>query len=174
MRFLLRSSALFLLLGACNESAPAVVPSVAPAEPAAPAQPVAQAEPDKPAAPAEPTDSVVDPSFELKLVSAGPYKSGELGSFQVSLKPRGEYHINQDYPMKVSVNVGEAAVSLPKKQLQKADAAEYGENVARFDVPFTAEKPGEHKVQCEVDFAVCTPETCVPDTRTLALALPVE
>jgi hypothetical protein len=41
-------------------------------------------------------------------------------------------------------------------------------------VPFTPSAVGTHRVEAKVSFAVCTPETCVPDTRTLSLALPVQ
>ena len=63
---------------------------------------------------------------------------------------------------------------MAKSQLERPDAAEFGEKAARFDVPFTPAQAGEHTVQAKVRFAVCTPETCVPDERTLALAIAVK
>jgi hypothetical protein len=169
------------LYAGCGDSKPAAEPAAPPAaaEPGtAPAKapaPAAPAEPKAAAPAAEPTDRVDDPTFELKAVPAGPYKSGAVSSFQVSLTPKGEYHVNQDYPMKISVSTKAGdALSLPKLELTKADAAEFAESVARFDVPFTATAAGAHTVECNVQFAVCTPETCIPDERTLALALPVE
>jgi hypothetical protein len=139
------------------------------AEVAAPSQ--VAAPPEQPEAP--PSDRVEDPTFELMAKPAGPYKPGELGSFAVSLTPRGEYHINQDFPMTVSVEPS-AALDFPKAKLGKPEAAEYGENLARFDVPFTAKTAGSHTTLAKVRFAVCTPENCVPDERTLAVVLPVE
>ncbi|MFN9811312.1 MAG: enoyl-CoA hydratase-related protein, partial [Deltaproteobacteria bacterium] len=53
-----------------------------------------------------------------------------------------------------------------------SEAAEFSETVARFEVPFTA-TPGHHELRALVDFAVCTPESCMPDSRTLAIALDV-
>lgn len=149
------------------ETAPqeAAEPGVAP--PAAkPAEP--------PAAPAAvASDRVEDPTFELAAAPAGPYAPGKLGSFAISLKPRGEYHINQDFPMSVSLQ-SNAGIEFPKAKLDKPQAAEFGEKLARFDVPFTAKTAGAHKVEALVKFAVCTPENCVPDERTLAVVLPVE
>jgi hypothetical protein len=40
-------------------------------------------------------------------------------------------------------------------------------------VPFTAKSAGDQKLMCNVKFAVCTDENCVPDERNLALALAV-
>lgn len=150
-------------------------PAAAQMPPKAAAAGPAQAEPGpaEPAQAAVPTDRVEDPTFELAAVPAGPYAPGKLGSFAVSLKPRGEYHINQDYPMSVSVSPS-AAVDFPKAELEKPEAAQFDEQVARFDVPFTPKSAGSHTIEAKVRFAVCTPENCVPDERTLAVVLPVE
>ena len=168
----LPSSLLLLLaLGCGGGSSPA---SPVPAE--APKPPVVQAAPPPaptPAPAAAATDHVEDPSFELAAVPVGPYTAGKLGSFGVSLKPRGVYHVNQEYPISISLHADDA-VSLPKAELAKTDAATFGEKLARFDVPFTAAKAGSHRVEAKVRFAVCTPENCVPDERTLALMLPVQ
>lgn len=139
--------------------APAAQPAPAPAAPAAPAAP--------------PSERVDDPTFELAAVAAGPYAAGKLSSFAVSLKPRGEYHVNQDYPMSISITPS-AGVEFPKTQIGKPEAAEFGDNIARFDVPFTGKAAGKHTITANVKFAVCTPENCVPDERTLAVVLPVE
>jgi len=137
-------------------------PSAAAAEKAAPAK-----------APAPATDRVDDPSFELAAVPGGPYAVGQLGSFAVSLKPRGEYHINQDYPIAISLRPP-AGMNLPRSEFKKADAAVFGEKLARFDVPLTPQEKGAQRLEANVRFAVCTPETCIPDERTLALVLTVE
>jgi uncharacterized lipoprotein NlpE involved in copper resistance len=170
---------ILLALVGCNqqsESAPAAAePAPAPAAPTEPAAKAAPAQPDEAeeAAEAEPTDKVEDPSFALTLSPVGEYEAGKLGSLAVSLEPRGEYHINQDYPMSIELT-GPEGVSFPKPKLDKPDAAQFDDKVARFDVPFTAAAAGEHQIQAKVKFAVCTPETCVPDERTLALAVAVK
>lgn len=166
-----------LPLAACGSQAseaPAAAPEPAPAPAEAP-KPTAEApaEAPKAEAPKELTDTIEDPSFELKLVPSGPYAAGKLASFGVSLVPKGEYHVNQDFPMTIAIKAPDG-VTLPKAKLEKGDAAEFAEKKARFDVPFTAAAAGEHRVECDINFAVCTPETCVPDERTLALNLAVE
>jgi hypothetical protein len=162
------TTVLFLLaLSACNTAEPAK-----PAEPAAPAAP-APTEAAKAAAPAAPTSRIDDPTFTLRLAEAGPYKAGELGRVVLHLEPRGEYHVNQDYPIEISVKA-DAETTLPKAKLERADAAEFGEKGAKFEVPFTAKTAGERKVECNVKFAVCTEANCVPDERDLTLALAVQ
>lgn len=116
---------------------------------------------------------VDDPAFELRADADGPYSSGELGQFAITLTPRGEYHVNQEYPISVELEAP-AEVGLTKSELERGDTAEFDERQARFDVPFTPTGAGEHHVSAKVSFAVCTPENCVPDERTLALVLPVQ
>lgn len=163
--FVTLSACLLFALSACGgdkEAAPApAAPVPAPAAPA----------PAAPAAAAEASDRVEDASFELALKPTGPYAAGKVQSFAVSLKPRGEYHVNQDYPFSVSLTA--EGVTFPKAELGKSDAAKFDDHAVELDVPFTAEA-GKHTVNAHVKFAVCTPETCVPDERTLALALAVE
>jgi len=140
-------------------------PSAAALEQVAPAK--------APAAPVPATERVDDASFELAAVPGGPYAVGQLGSFAVSLKPRGEYHINQDYPITISVRPA-PGLNLPRSEFKKADAAVFGEKLARFDVPLTPQQKGDQRLEANVRFAVCTPETCIPDERTLALVLTVQ
>ena len=154
--------------------------------PAADEEPVAEAEPAEdeapPEEPAEPEACTVDaeaaavaedPSFELRASAAGPYAPGEEGTFNIELTPRGVYHVNQDFPMTVRPCAPEG-VALASAEMGPEDAAERSEERARYAVPFTAENAGEHRVSAIVDFAVCTPENCMPERRTIALLLPVE
>lgn len=116
---------------------------------------------------------VVDEGFELRASTGGPYRAGELGRFGITLSGRDGWHVNQDFPIRVELTAP-SGVSFPKPALERPDAAEFGEERARFDVPFTPGAAGEHRVQAKVSFAVCTEENCVPDERTLAVLLPVQ
>jgi hypothetical protein len=140
-------------------------PSAEPAAPQAPAPtPAAAAEAPKP--------SADDTSFHLALESDPNYSAGQAGTVRLVLLARGGYHVNQDYPIRVDLTAP-SAVKLTKQSLGKADAAQFGEESARFDLGFSAEK-GAHELLATVDFAVCTKETCVPDQRKLAVALNVQ
>jgi hypothetical protein len=157
-----------------DNAAQTAEPSAAPL-----AQPVAQAEAVKPVAVAAAApktaapSSIEDTGFSLQLTEAGPYKAGELARFVVKLEPRGVFHINQEYPIEIALT-GDADTVFPKASLARADAAHFDEKSARFDVPFTAKAPGDHKLLANVKFAVCTAENCVPDERDLALAVAVK
>ena len=125
-----------------------------------------------PQAAAAPTPSIEDKTFKLALVSDPEYTAGAPAKLKLVLEARGGYHVNQDYPIRVDLKAP-AAVKLDKTSLGKADAAEFGEPSAKFEVPFTAQS-GAHQLTADVDFAVCTPETCMPDQLTLAVSLHVK
>lgn len=154
--------ALVLLIGCGGEEA------ANPTEP----QPEVEA---APVVQAEPGPRVEDPTFELVATASGPYTAGEQGTFEIRLVPRGEYHVNVDplFPFAIAL-AGPEPVRFAEASLDREDAAEFTEQRARFAVPFTPGAAGEHRVTATVDFAVCTPSTCLPEQRTLALVLPVQ
>jgi hypothetical protein len=162
------------LCAACgSKEEPAASAAVAEATPSpAAAAPVAAA-PVAAAPDAEAKERVDDPTFALTVRPAGSYKAGSLGNLVIELESRGEYHINQDYPTKITVAPA-TGLSVPKATLAKADAAVFEERKAKFEVPFMAEAAGSYRVLAKVAFAVCTEQTCVPDERNLALAINVE
>lgn len=145
--------------------------------PPTPAEPAANGHPGTPA----PTDvaptafdgaTVRDVGFELRATAGGPYHAGQAGTFGVTLTPGAGYHVNEEYPIRVELTAP-AEVTLPKATLARADAADFGPTKAHFEVPFTAAVEGERRVQLTVGFAVCTPERCMPDERTLSVVLPI-
>lgn len=136
--------------------------------PSAPAPAVLAA---KPAEPLKPTPTVEDNTFKLSLSTAAGYAGGKEGALSVTLEARGGYHVNQEYPIRVDLKAP-GDVKLEKTSLGRSDAAQFSEQSARFDLPFSA-TAGSHDLTAVVDFAVCTKETCLPDQRTVALALQV-
>lgn len=154
------SLAMSLLLAACasgEEGAPAEAQENTKAAP----EPAAEAPKPKEEAPLGP--SVDDTTFVLALSRTSPE------ALELRLEGRGGYHVNQDYPFKVELS-GSEGVTLPKASFGKDDAAEFSEERARVQVPVEVGE-GAQEVTAKVRFAVCTAETCVPDKRTLKLAL---
>ncbi len=156
-----------LLAGACGEDDPDPGASTGGGEPTEAPPEAPPAEPEGPPGPL-----AEDPTYELRATAGGPYTAGEAGTFQIQLTPRGDYHVNQDFPIEIALS-GPDGMTLPTASLGNSDAAELTEERARFDVGFTPAAAGEQTVTAEVDFAVCTPQACFPEHRTLALALAV-
>jgi hypothetical protein len=153
---------------ACSEPAADAPPDPAPSATAAPEDPPADAPPDLQAA-----TSRQGETYNLSVSGQEHYAAGELGSFGIVLAPRGEWHVNQEYPIHVELAAADG-VTLPKTELERVDAAEFAEAGARFDVPFTAAAAGSPRVAAKVSFAMCTEENCMFEEQTVALALPVQ
>lgn len=142
-------------------------------EPPPSAQPGQAAQTPPPAPPATVGPVVTDTGFEIRATAEPTYTAGQAAAFGISLSPRANYHVNQEYPIHITLRAPNG-VTLQKTELARADAAEFTERLARFSVPFTAGAAGSTRVEAEVDFAVCTPENCMPDRRTVAVNIAVQ
>ncbi len=150
-----------------SASNPSKPPSAAPSGAAAP-KPSDEADSEQLA-----PDHVRTKTYHLRAIAETQYQKGKLGQLSVELKPREGWHVNMDYPFSVEVMTSEG-VQVPKQRLEKADAVSYSEGGVRLDVPFTPQAVGERELRMEVDFAVCTPDSCVPDRRRLAVRFRVD
>ncbi len=120
-----------------------------------------------------PTSTINESNFVLSVSPVADYTVGKAGSVKVALTPKGKFHINQEYPMAIELTEN-SSVTFAKNKLGREDAKVYQENQAEFDVALTPNAAGETQVLAKVSFAVCTPENCMPDERTLALTLAVK
>lgn len=150
---------LVLLAAACTreQPAPAAEPKQAPLA-------------TKPAEPLKP--AIEDTTFRLALEAPEALAADQPASAALTLEARGGYHVNQDYPIRVDFK-GAPGLKLEKASLERADATQFSDEKAAFAVPFSA-AGGSYDLTATVDFAVCTKETCVPDQRTVAVALQVK
>lgn len=181
MRTLLVASSLFF--AACGQDAanePPVPPTEAngPAEGDAPAEANAEPAAEEPAAEPAPAAEAAGPrvndeSFVLELRGQEQYTAGALAQVGVHIDCQGDWHLNEDFPTSVQIEAVDG-LGLAQTSLNKGGAAEFGESSARFDVPFTPTAAGEHQVQARVSFAVCSEQSCVPKTHTVALAVNVQ
>jgi hypothetical protein len=132
----------------------------------------AEAAPKEPPAPAGPR--IETGAFLLAMAPAQTkYTVGKPGEVEIALEGRGEWHVNQEYPIRIDVTAPDAA-GLEKRELLKDDAAEFGEKKVRFLAPVAPSAAGEHEVTCDVSFAMCTDENCVLERRTVAMQLEVK
>lgn len=154
-----RIATLVILAAACSREQPAAAPAEEPK-----LAPLVT----KPADPPKP--SVEDTTFRLAL-EAPAAAPDQPATAELTLEARGGYHVNQEYPIRVDLKAP-PGLKLEKTSFERADATAFSEERAAFKLPFTAAS-GSYDLTATVDFAVCTKETCVPDQRTVALALQV-
>jgi hypothetical protein len=124
---------------------------------------------DEPAGP-----SIETGSFLLAVAPAQPgYAVGKAGQVEIALEGRGEWHVNQEYPIRVDLKAA-PGVTLTKNELVKDDAKEFGEDRVRFLAAVEPSAAGDHAVTCDVSFAMCTEENCILEKRTVVMQLKVE
>ena len=89
-------------------------------------------------------------------------------SLAVELRGAGHFHVNEQYPVVLELDVRDGSTEKPS--LRRADAAEYTQAVARFTVPVV--RAGARTVVLgRMRFAVCSAENCVPESRNFAVAI---
>lgn len=96
-------------------------------------------------------------SIEIKAPKAA--KVGEKVNAEIRLNALGEYKINAEYPIKLSVK---ALAELNPKDLifAKKDAKTFEKKLVVFMPTHTPTKVGEFKSEAEFKFSVCTAKHC--------------
>ncbi|MCB9667428.1 MAG: hypothetical protein H6715_04820 [Myxococcales bacterium] len=92
--------------------------------------------------------------------------------FDIILEAKGRWHLNKEFPTELTVLNPPADVKFRKTTLGPVDAIVFSEPKFHFQVSFRA-SAGDYPIKAKLAFAVCTPETCVPEERTVELLLHV-
>jgi hypothetical protein len=116
------------------------------------------------------TARVDEPTFALALSAPERVSTSTPVAAVLSIEGRGIYHVNHEYPLHVVLR-SSPGVALAHTELGTGNAAELTPARARFDLPFTCRAPGTHRIEADVEFALCTEDECIPEARTIALTL---
>src|SRR5207244_2909039 len=114
------------------------------------------------AAPSAPAEAK---RYSLTVEAPKEAKVGKKSQFRIVLKALAGFHINQEFP--VEITLAAAHVKLLKGKLAKADAQRFTQEEAHFDAEFTPEAAGEAEFSAKARFAVCTDKDCFPVRETL-------
>jgi hypothetical protein len=110
-----------------------------------------------------------DTSFKV-AVTAPAATAGAPTIAKISVTPGAGWKMNLEYPTKLKLTAPEG-VATPKPVLEVTDVARLDEGELAFDVKLTPARAGTFKVDGELKFAVCTPDTCDPKKQTVAIEL---
>jgi hypothetical protein len=158
--------------GEANRAAPMVAepPIAAPGERiAAPGEPAPSRDVGIPAA----APAGKDASFAVAVQVPDSVAAGSAATASVKVTPGAGYKVNQEYPIKLTLDPTEG-VSADKAVLGKADVAAFDEHQLAFAVKLTPTKAGTYTINGKVAFAVCTAATCDPKTEKIAINLVVK
>lgn len=110
---------------------------------------------------------VEEPSFVVEVLPPAEAAVEQPFTARVVLRPKGEYHLNDEFPTVLDVKPP-AGVTVVKAKQTREDAAKWGPLEAVFEVKGTPAAAGEHRFEATFRFAVCTETTCDPKKTSLA------
>jgi hypothetical protein len=158
--YLVVLSGLTLLASGCSQSEAATPRSGAVESPVAPTQ--------------GGKSKIEDAIYSLEMRSTGAYKAGQEGAVEVTLVPKGDYHINDKYPIKFKVaDPAPEGVSFPRPLLKREDGV-FEDKKGVLKVPFVAAKTGTAKVAGVLSFSMCSTGNCVMQKQELEAVVDVQ
>ena len=98
---------------------------------------------------------------------------GEKGKVVVVVEPLEKgIHVNRDFPLKYKVEPT-AGLKVEKNEWKRGDAVDPGAENPRFEIPVVGVAKGAQQVAVLMRFAICSDSWCVPQTRTVTVAIDV-
>ncbi|WAS91451.1 hypothetical protein [Nannocystis punicea] len=89
----------------------------------------------------------------------------------VKVTAKGAYHINKEYPTKLSLTAPDG-VTLDRDKLT-AQNAKITEKVLKFEIGLTAATAGKKTITGELKGAVCTENDCIPFSEKVSIEVGV-
>ncbi len=111
-------------------------------------------------------------NYDLSIKSPAA-KAKEKTTATIEIKPKGDFHMNLDYPTKLTIKAPDGVKVEKEKQLGK-EAAKFDKEAAKFEVAFTADSPGKKTITGELKFAVCSADKCAPQKETISFDVEVK
>jgi hypothetical protein len=108
--------------------------------------------------------------LNIKAPSA---KANERSVVKVSIAPKGAYHVNTEYPVKLALTAPDG-VKLEKETQAKDDAKRFEKAGLDFEVGFVAGSAGKKTFTGKLKFAVCTDTDCKPTTEQVSFDVDVK
>jgi uncharacterized protein YaiE (UPF0345 family) len=100
-------------------------------------------------------------------------QKGQRAVATVSVAPKGDYHINTAYPVKLTITAP-AGVTLEKAKQTNSDAKSFDSHNLDFDVAFVSNASGTKSFSGELDFAVIDDSNERPTRETVAFNVAVK
>jgi hypothetical protein len=104
-------------------------------------------------------------SVESKPTKA---KVGKAAQLVVAVKAKGTFHLNQEYPHKLTLDGVPEGVRVEKTDLKRGDA-ELDEHSLTFKLEATPEKAGRHVIKATLKTSVCDEKQCILKSEKLSL-----
>lgn len=112
--------------------------------------------------------------YLVEMKPAVSYKAGQEGTVEISIAPKGEYKINDKYPLKFkAAEAADSSVKYTKPLLKREDGV-FEAKKGSLQVPFVASRSGKAKVSGVLSLSVCSEMNCIMDKVELELEVDVK
>jgi hypothetical protein len=109
---------------------------------------------------------------ELKPVAS--YKAGQEGTVEIAIAAKGEYKINEKYPLKFKASEpADGSVKFAKAVLKREDGT-FETHKGSLKVAFTPSKSGKTTVSGVLSLSVCSEKNCMMDKVELETTVDVQ
>jgi len=106
-------------------------------------------------------------NYKMELKAPPSAKKGEKAAAKIHVEGTGEFHMNLEFPAKLTVEAP-TGVTLDKAKQTRRDAVKFEKSGADFAIGFISEDTGKKSFKGEFKFAVCTDNNCSPTTEKIA------
>ena len=110
-------------------------------------------------------------SFSAYMSGSGAYKAGQAGNVTAVANALGDYHVNQEYPYKFTLNAAPLGVSYGETVVRNVSRSE---KRAAISIPFTPSSAGTVTISGVYSLSVCTSSNCVIEKVPLSVTVKVE
>jgi hypothetical protein len=112
-------------------------------------------------APPAPTPNDRTPRYAVEFDTPAA-AAGKPSVVKVRVEPRGDFHMNLDYPVTLDMTAP-TGVDMSASRQRSADAERFDDQGLVFAVPFTPKSRGDKHFAGTVEFAVCGELSCAPE-----------
>ncbi|MEZ4302603.1 MAG: hypothetical protein R3B70_47185 [Polyangiaceae bacterium] len=107
--------------------------------------------------------------YKVEMKLSGACAAGKECKAEISLESKGEFHINDKYPLKMKLSDPAPDGVSYTKAIVKKDDGKFEEKKGTLPVGFTLAKAGKAKVAGTFSFSVCSDANCVMEKLDLEL-----
>lgn len=112
-------------------------------------------------------------SYTVKLASPAKVAVGAKGSATLEITPKKGWHLNDEFPYKLTV-AAPAGAKVAKPEQGKKDTVSFSHEKMKWAIDFEASAAGDKAFTGKVKFAVCTETSCDPKKEELAFNVKVQ
>jgi len=112
--------------------------------------------------------------YLIELKPAGNYKAGQEGTVEIAITAKGDYKINEKYPLKFKASEpADGSVKFSKAVLKREDGT-FETHKGSLKLAFTAAKSGKTTVSGVLSLSVCSEKNCLMDKVELETTVDVQ